>query len=286
VSGQSRARGDSSCGEQCRATDQPVYRGFSFPDVFGLEVMNPVDCTVRRICARDSGGSNARWAGTIPNRYRIQAACRASIEWIEMATPRTPFDWINGVLKDRDEGVSSRREDLLAEASTVPPGADGLLFLPYLNGIRTPHVDPHARGSFVGLRLSHSRAHLVRAVLEGVAYAMREALTAFDDLGVDVASLVCSGGGARHALWRQIQADVYGRPLSIVSEEDHSAYGAALLAGIGFGRYESVDAGQLRHLPITGTVEPDPSNLELYDHLYTLYRSLYPALKPVFAGLG
>jgi xylulokinase len=221
---------------------------------------------------------------------RVQTFCHAVPDaWLLMGAVLSAglsFDWIKGVLSNRDEAVASSHETLLAEAATVPPGADGLLFLPLLNGIRTPDVDPHARGSFVGLRLSHSRAHLVRAVLEGVAYAMREALTAFDDLGVDVTSLVGSGGGARHPLWRQIQADVYGRPLSIVSEEDHSGYGAALLAGIGAGRYESVDDARLRHLPITGTVAPDPSNREPYDRLYGLYRTLYPALKPVFAGLG
>jgi xylulokinase len=226
----------------------------------------------------------------IDREERVQTFCHAVPDaWLLMGAVLSAglsFDWISDVLVNRGEGIGTGREDLLAEASAVPAGADGLLFLPYLNGVRTPRVDPHARGSFVGLRLSHSRAHLVRAVLEGVAYAMREGLTAFDDLGVDVASLVCSGGGARHALWRQIQADVYGRPLSIVSEEDHSAYGAALLAAIGVGRYESVEAGRLRHLPIAGTVAPDPSNLELYERQYALYRSLYPALEPVFAGLA
>jgi xylulokinase len=220
---------------------------------------------------------------------RIQTFCHAVPDaWLLMGAVLSAglsFDWISGVLRDRDEELASWREHLLDEAMTVPPGAEGLLFLPHLNGMRTPHVDPYACGSFVGLRLSHSRAHLVRAVVEGVAYAMREALTVFDDLGVDIRSLICSGGGARHALWRQVQADVYGRPLSLVAEGDHSAHGAALLAGIGIGRYESFDAGRCRHLPIAGTVAPDPASRETYDHLYDLYRSLYPALESVFAAL-
>src|SRR5690606_6386420 len=166
------------------------------------------------------------------------------------------------------------------EAAQVPAGADGLLFLPYLNGVRTPHVDPSARGCFVGLRLSHTRAHLVRAVLEGVAFAMRECLDAVQELAGPV-SVVCSGGGARLAAWCQIQADVYGQPVRVTHGQDHSARGAALLAGEGVG----LGPGLAASAPVESTLAPTPATRERYQQLYARYRGLYPALRETFAAL-
>ncbi len=133
-------------------------------------------------------------------------------------------------------------ERLSEEAAAAPPGSDGALWAPYLMGERTPHLDPHARAALVGLTASHTRAHVVRAVLEGVAFSLRDTLTIFAEMDVPVESIRLGGGGARSKVWRQIQADVYGREVEIVEAEEGAAYGAALLAGVGGGAWPSVDA--------------------------------------------
>ena len=129
---------------------------------------------------------------------------------------------------------------LTAEAETVPAGSSGLFFLPYLSGERTPHADPDARGCFIGLTLSHQRAHLVRSILEGVTYSMRESLAIFEGLDVPIKQIRASGGGARSALWRQIQADAFGRKVVTINSEEGPAYGVALLAAVGAGEYKNI----------------------------------------------
>jgi len=208
---------------------------------------------------------------------RVQTFCHALPQrWLLLGAVLAAgqsLDWLSRV-------VGAPVADLVAEAARVPAGADGLLFLPYLNGVRTPHVDPQARGCFVGLRLSHTRAHLARAVLEGVAFAMRECLDAVQDLAGPV-SVVCSGGGARLAVWRQIQADVYRLPVRVARGTDHSAWGAALLAGQGIGLELDVATAAGPE----SIVEPGAVACERYQERYTLYRALYPALRGTFAAL-
>jgi xylulokinase len=219
-------------------------------------------------------------APVVDAQQRVQTFCHALPDaWLLMGAVLAAglsFDWLASLVG------SVTHKQLLAEAAAVPAGADGLLFLPYLNGSRTPVADPAARGAFVGLRTSHSRAHLVRAVLEGVAFAMRDGLEVFDELGVTLPTLICSGGGARDPLWRHIQAAVYGRPLLMIAEADHSAYGAALLGAAGAGLISKAEAG----LDVVEEIEPDPATVETYDTLFGVYRSLYPALRPVFGRLG
>ena len=188
----------------------------------------------------------------------------------------------------RDTLASAESFDaLVAEAASAPAGSEGLLFLPYLSGERTPYPDPLARGAFVGLTVRHRRAHLTRSVLEGVAFSMRDcfALLAGAGLGA-VGQVRVAGGGAKSALWRKIVASVLGVELVTVNSTEGAAFGAALLAGVGAGAWPSVPAACTATIAVTGCDAPDPEAGRVYADLYPQYRSLYPALKPSFADLS
>src|SRR5207248_10045259 len=148
-------------------------------------------------------------------------------------------------------------ETLTAEAAKVPPGADGVLWAPYLLGERTPHLDPDARAALIGLTAHHTRSHVIRAILEGVAFSLRDTLTIFDEMEVPVRALRLGGGGARSTLWRQVQADIYGREVEVLEAEEGAAFGAALLAGVGTGVWPSVDAACEATVRVAGRVAPD-----------------------------
>jgi xylulokinase len=171
------------------------------------------------------------------------------------------------------------------EAAEVPAGSEGLLFLPYLSGERTPHADPFARGAFVGLTLRHRRAHLVRSVLEGVALGLRDSLEILRAMGLAPTQVRASGGGARSALWRQILADVFGTELVTVDVTEGAAYGAALLAGVGVGAFPSVEAACDRVVRIADHARPGPSR-ERYEELYRVYVELYPRLQDAMHALS
>jgi xylulokinase len=148
-------------------------------------------------------------------------------------------------------------------------------------GERTPHLDPDARGALVGLTASHTRAHVVRAILEGVAFSLRETLTIFDEMRVPVKRIRLGGGGARSALWRQIQADVYGRDVEIVEAEEGAAYGAAILAGVGARLWPSVDAACDAIIRVAARVPAIPANVSTMNTRYAAYRRVYPAIKSI-----
>lgn len=174
---------------------------------------------------------------------------------------------------------------LSAAAATVSPGANGLLFLPYLSGERTPHMDARARGAFVGLTHYHGRGHLARAIMEGVAFAMRDALDISLSLGGRVEEVIAAGGGAESATWRQILADVFGVPLRRSPLVESTGIGAALLGGIGAGVYASAaDAAAL--LRGGALTEPDARQHERCAALYQEYQALYPRLKDSFHHLA
>lgn len=175
---------------------------------------------------------------------------------------------------------------LIAEAEAAPPGSEGLLFLPYLTGERTPYPDPLARGAWVGLTIRHTRGHLTRAVLEGVAFGIKDSFTLIESAGLGAIRQVrISGGGARSALWRQIMADVLGVELVTVNTTEGAAYGAALLAAVGAGLYASVDEACAAAIRITGQTLPSP-HAETYRAWYPRYRALYPALAGEFAAIA
>jgi xylulokinase len=169
--------------------------------------------------------------------------------------------------------------ELTAEAERYEPGADGLTFLPYLSGERTPHADPDARGAFVGLTLRHDRGSLVRSVLEGVAYGLRDSLELLRSMGVEPAVGRALGGGARSELWLRIIASVLGIPLERVAVEEGAAYGAALLGGVAGGIFEDVHEAVASCVRVRDAVEPVPEWRDAYDAGYERYRALYPALR-------
>ncbi|HYA21583.1 MAG TPA: xylulokinase, partial [Thermoproteota archaeon] len=185
------------------------------------------------------------------------------------------------------KGRSIDPYDLLSsEASKVPPGSEGLLFLPYLSGERTPHKDPDARGVFFGLSLRTDKGHLVRAIMEGVAFGMRDSLEIMKSLGVPITEVRASGGGARSELWCQIQSDIYGVELHRMAAEEGPAFGSALIAGVGVGTYQSVEMACDQAVRTSGSVKPDPGNAKLYDRHYRMYTKLYHSLKADFKELA
>ena len=171
--------------------------------------------------------------------------------------------------------------DLTAEAARWEPGTEGATFLPYLQGERTPYADPDARGSFTGLSLRHDRGALVRAVLEGVAYGLRDSLELLRELGVRPQAGRASGGGARSRDWLEIVASVLGVPLELTAVEEGSAYGAALLAGVASGTYASATEAVAATVRVRDTIEPNASWAQAYEEGYARFRSLYPAIRRV-----
>ena len=170
-------------------------------------------------------------------------------------------------------------DELSAQAAAVPPGSDGLFWTPYLFGERTPHLDATARAAFVGITASTTRAHFVRAVLEGVAFSLKDTFTLFAELGIPVTAIRLGGGGARGPLWRQIQADVYGHPVDLLEAEEGGAFGAALLAGTGIGAWPSVEAACEATIRIAQTIQP--KSAEAMQAAYAEYVKIYPALKSI-----
>ena len=173
-------------------------------------------------------------------------------------------------------------DQLSAEAAQVPPGAGGVLWAPYLMGERTPHLDPDARAALLGLAADHTRAHVVRAILEGVAFSLKDTLTIFKELGIPAKAIRVGGGGARSPLWRQIQADVYGQSVETVQAEEGAAYGAALLAGVGAGVWPSVDAACDAVVHVAKRTAADPETVRVMRESYARYRRIYPALRSIF----
>jgi xylulokinase len=176
-------------------------------------------------------------------------------------------------------GAGKSFDELGDEAAEVSPGADGAIWLPYLMGERTPHLDPNARAAFVGLSASHTRGHLVRAVMEGVAFSLRDALEIFRGLGAETSTIRLGGGGSHSTVWRQIQADVFGNPVETIEADEGAAYGAAILAGVGVGAWKSVDEACEASIKITDTIGPDEGSKPELDKNYEVYRRLYQALK-------
>ncbi|MEN6521170.1 MAG: xylulokinase [Armatimonadota bacterium] len=173
--------------------------------------------------------------------------------------------------------------DILSEeADGVPPGCEGLVFLPYLTGERTPHADPYARGVFFGITLRHSKPYFARAVMEGVSYAMRDSFEIMKEMGVPLTQVRATGGGARSALWRQIEADITGKEHVTVNTEEGPAFGAALLAGVGTGVYPSVIEACKSAIRVEKSTEPIQNNIPIYERYYRVYQDLYKSLKPDF----
>jgi len=209
----------------------------------------------------DSSGRLHAFCHAVPGAYHLMGvtlSAGGSLSW-----------WRETLGGDYDE--------LVGAASDVPPGSEGLLFLPYLSGERTPHLDPKARGAFFGLTTRHGARHMTRAVMEGVIFSLRDSLEIMRDLGVPTDDVRATGGGARSDLWRQLQADIYGTPIRRTVADEGPAYGAALLAGVASGTYADVEEAtsvvELRQ----EVTNPEPERSKIYEEYYETYRSLYPA---------
>src|SRR3990170_2359885 len=228
--------------------------------------------------ALDPQGRLHTFCHAVPQKYHMMAVTLSA---------GGAFRWLRDVLEFRHADFGMRNADLrfpydqlTAMAAAVPPGAEGLLFLPYLTGERTPHLDPLARGAFVGLTARHTTAHLIRAVMEGVVYSLRDGLEIMRGLNVPIEQIRATGGGARSALWRQMQADIYGAEVVTLSAEEGPAYGAALLAGVGMGQFASVADAVDQCVSIAGRTPSDPTTQPRYEKAYVIYCELYGMLRP------
>ena len=187
----------------------------------------------------------------------------------------------------RDTLCPGTKFDVLTkEADKVAPGSEGLRFLPYLSGERAPHLDPLARGALVGLTLKHERGHISRAVLEGVTFSLRDSLSIMQELGVPVKQIRATGGGAKSGFWRQMQADVFGKPIHTMAADEGPAYGVALLASVGAGWFKDITEACAATVKSASTVKPILKNRKAYDLAFPSYQSLYPALQDEFPKLG
>ncbi|HZL89184.1 MAG TPA: xylulokinase, partial [Pirellulaceae bacterium] len=184
------------------------------------------------------------------------------------------------------KGKDQRYKQLTAEAEEVAAGSEGLFFLPYLAGERTPHADPHARGCYIGLTLKHGRGHLTRAVMEGVAYAMRDSLAIIRELNVPVKQIRASGGGSRNPLWRQIQADAFCQDVVTINAEQGPAYGVALLAAVGAGAFKNVEEACAATIRVVSKTPLNRKSAKVYDAGFPIYQQLYRSLKDDFRAIS
>jgi xylulokinase len=225
--------------------------------------------------ALDPRGRLHTFCHAIPGRWHVMGVTQAaglSLRWF-----RDEF----GTGKDDGRDPYER---LTEEAATAEPGCKGLLWTPYLMGERTPHLDPSARGALVGLTASHTRAHVIRSILEGVAFSLRDSFTIFGEMGVPVNNIRLGGGGARSRLWRQIQAEVYGKEVEIVEAEEGAAYGAAILAGVGARMWNTVDEACAAVVRVAARVKPANDALATLNRHYQAYRKVYSATRSIFSS--
>jgi xylulokinase len=225
--------------------------------------------------ALDPRGRVHTFCHAIPGRWHVMGVTQAA---------GLSLRWFRDTFAADSSGARNSYDQLTAEAAKIPAGSDGLLWAPYLMGERTPHLDSSARGALVGLTASHTRAHVVRAILEGVAFSLRDTFTLFSEMNVPATSIRLGGGGARSPLWRQIQADVYGHAVEIVEAEEGAAYGAALLAGVGAGVWPSVDAACTATVRIAARVTPQAAAVAALNASYAAYRRVYPATREIFTS--
>jgi xylulokinase len=215
----------------------------------------------------------------VPNAWYLMGVTQGaglSLHWVRdnIGLPERALERWSGV---------DAYEVLSKEAAGVPAGCDGLVFLPYLQGERTPHLDAYARGGWIGLTASHDRRHLIRSVLEGVAFSLKDCFNIISEQGLRLEQIRATGGGAKSPLWRQIIADVLGTELVTTNATEGPAFGAALLAGVAGGVYSSVQEACAQTVRVLERTEPNPATADAYARAYETYTALYPALKPIIS---
>jgi xylulokinase len=232
---------------------------------------------------------------TLDPRGRVHTMCHAVPgKWCVfgcMLAAGGSFQWFRNTLGQDEIALAKKRkvdpyELLIAAAQRAPVGAEGLFFLPYLTGERCPHPDPCARGGWIGITARTSRDMLVRALLEGITFGMRDALAIMQQMNIPIAQVRASGGGARSRFWRQLQADIYHQPIVTTNAQEGPAYGAALLAGVGTGVWSSVEEACAACIKQRGRLQPDAKRAARYERLYATYTKLYDDLKERFAEIA
>lgn len=230
----------------------------------------------------DPQGRVHTFCHAVPNTYHVMGVTQGaglSLKWF-----RDNFcmeEMMTSELSDIDV-----YKLLDAEAETVKPCSDGLIYLPYLMGERTPHLDPNAKGVFFGLTAKHTKPHFVRAIMEGVTYSLRDCLEIIKDMGIDISEVRASGGGGKSSIWRQMQADVFGTSISRIRSDEGPALGVAILAGVGAGIYSSVPQACEEVIKVKDSINPSADRIEKYDDFYQLYTKLYKSLKDDFTNLS
>lgn len=252
---------------------QAVGVGAVEPGIVGLTVgtSGVVFATTPSALIEPQGRLHA-FCHALPDRWHfmgVMLSAAGSLQWYrDKLAPDKSFD------------------ELLHGADLIPAGCEGLQFLPYLSGERTPHPDPHAKGAFIGLTIRHNQAHMTRSVLEGVAFGLKDIFTLIQNSGLqEIHQVRASGGGTKSQLWRQILASVLNSELVTVNTSEGAACGAALLAGVGAGVWEDTLTACRQTIKITGQTKPLPQDIEVYSHSYRVYKDLYPALKTIFTQM-
>jgi xylulokinase len=199
--------------------------------------------------------------------------------------------WMRDVLAESERATADAEgrdpyDVMSAKASEAPIGSEGLMFLPYLSGERTPHKDANARGGFVGLSLRHDRSHLMRAAFEGITFGMRDSMSIMRELGIEIEQIRATGGGAKSPFWLQLQADIYGAPVVTVDNDEGPAFGAALMGGVASGVFDDLAEASDNLVGVESAADPNPKSAAAYDEWYARYRALYPALKAEFSALA
>lgn len=230
----------------------------------------------------DPGHTLHTFCHAVPGKWHLMGvmlSAGGSLRWLR----DTLFSELKEEAKKKDTDAYILMEK---KADEVPVGSEGLIFLPYLTGERTPYADPNAKGVFFGLSLRHTEGHFVRSVLEGVAFGLRDSLEVIKDLEISVKKIRGSGGGAKSPFWRQIQADINNSPMTTVNVTDGAALGVALLAGTGTGVYSNLEEACDTIIKVKSSTDPIKENVEKYNEYYKVYRSLYPSLKDRFSQLS
>jgi xylulokinase len=230
----------------------------------------------------DSQGRLHTFCHGVPGAWHVMGvmlSAGGSLRWYR--------DALNG---DLVAAAKKKRVDpyelMTAEAKTAPAGCEGLIFLPYLMGERTPYPDPNARAVFFGLHARHARAHLTRSVMEGVTFGLRDSLELMAQLSIPVREIRASGGGAKSPFWCQMQADIFNAPVVTINVNEGPAFGAALLAAVGTGAFKSVPEACDATIRVAKRWDPDPRQVGAYEEVYGVFRTMYGALKDRFEALA
>jgi len=222
----------------------------------------------------------------VDGENRLHSFCHASGKYHQMGVMLSAAQSLKWWVEEVNKGNGKDFDLMLEEAENSKVGSNGVVFLPYLMGERTPHSDANARGVFFGLNVTSNKGDMTRSILEGVAFGLRDSLEVIKDMHIELKEVRVSGGGARSALWRSIIADVFNLPVALINAQDGPAYGAAILAAVGCGVYSNVEEACRELVEVKEVIKPNVENSKKYDEVYKVFTKLYPAVKDNFKELA